>query len=77
VLEVEDGAGGIDPQLADRLFERGSAASPSRTRYRALLVRKTLDALQGTITIEATTQGSCVVCYIPKEVSDQDPDRRG
>ena len=32
------------------------------------LVRKTLDALQGEITIEDTTQGSCVVCYIPKEV---------
>ena len=32
------------------------------------LVRRTLDALQGEITIEATTQGSCVVCYIPKAV---------
>ncbi|MGL6541528.1 sensor histidine kinase [Aeromonas hydrophila] len=69
ILEVEDGAGGIDPALADRLFERGvsSKAEPDHGIGLAL-VRKTLDALQGTITIEATAQGSCVVCYIPKEV---------
>lgn len=69
ILEVEDGAGGIDPALADRLFERGvsSKAEPDHGIGLAL-VRKTLDALQGQITIEATTQGSCVVCYIPKEV---------
>ncbi|MGL6372323.1 ATP-binding protein [Aeromonas hydrophila] len=61
--------GGIDPALADRLFERGvsSKAEPDHGIGLAL-VRKTLDALQGQITIEATTQGSCVVCYIPKEV---------
>jgi two-component system CitB family sensor kinase len=28
VLEVEDGAGGIDPQLADRLFEQGVSSKP-------------------------------------------------
>ncbi|MGY4042244.1 ATP-binding protein [Aeromonas hydrophila] len=69
ILEVEDGAGGIDPALADRLFERGvsSKAEPDHGIGLAL-VRKTLDALQGIITIEATAQGSCVVCYIPKEV---------
>lgn len=69
VLEVEDGAGGIDPQLADRLFEQGVSSKPEPGHGIGLsLVRKTLDALQGEITIEATTQGSCVVCYIPKEV---------
>lgn len=69
ILEVEDGAGGIDPALADRLFERGvsSKAEPDHGIGLAL-VRKTLDALQGIITIEATARGSCVVCYIPKEV---------
>ncbi len=69
ILEVEDGAGGVDPALADTLFERGvsSKAEPGHGIGLAL-VRKTLDALQGTITIEATAQGSCVVCYIPKEV---------
>jgi two-component system CitB family sensor kinase len=69
ILEVEDGAGGVDPRLADSLFERGvsSKAEPGHGIGLAL-VRKTLDALQGTITIEATAQGSCVVCYIPKEV---------
>ncbi|MFM4861261.1 ATP-binding protein [Aeromonas media] len=68
-VEVEDGAGGVDPALADTLFERGvsSKAEPGHGIGLAL-VRKTLDALQGTITIEATAQGSCVVCYIPKEV---------
>ena len=51
------------------VFERGvsSKAEPGHGIGLAL-VRKTLDALQGTITIEATAQGSCVVCYIPKEV---------
>lgn len=69
MLEVEDGAGGIDPQLADRLFEQGVSSKPEPGHGIGLsLVRKTLDALQGEITIEATTQGSCVVCYIPKEV---------
>ncbi|MDR7018554.1 sensor histidine kinase [Aeromonas salmonicida] len=69
ILEVEDGAGGIDPALADRLFERGVSSKVEPGHGIGLaLVRKTLDALQGTITIEATTQGSCVVCYIPKEV---------
>ena len=69
VLEVEDGAGGIDPQLADRLFEQGVSSKPEPGHGIGLsLVRKTLDALQGEITIEATTQGSCVVCYIPMEV---------
>lgn len=69
ILEVEDGAGGVDPALADTLFERGvsSKAEPGHGIGLAL-VRKTLDSLQGQITIEATAQGSCVVCYIPKEV---------
>ncbi|HDX8369538.1 TPA: sensor histidine kinase [Aeromonas dhakensis] len=69
ILEVEDGAGGIDPALADRLFERGVSSKAEPDHGIGLsLVLKTLDVLQGQITIEATAQGSCVVCYIPKEV---------
>ena len=68
MLEVEDGAGGIDPQLADRLFEQGSAASPSQDTVSGSPGAQDPGCPAGEITIEATTQGSCVVCYIPKEV---------
>ncbi|MFG0831953.1 ATP-binding protein [Aeromonas bivalvium] len=69
VLEVEDGAGGVDPALVDRLFEPGVSCKAEPGHGIGLaLVRKTLDALKGQIHIEPTERGSCFVCYIPKDV---------
>ncbi|MFM5104135.1 sensor histidine kinase, partial [Aeromonas veronii] len=69
VLEVEDGAGGVDPVLADRLFEPGVSCKAEPGHGIGLaLVRKTLDALKGQMHIEPTERGSCFVCYIPKDV---------
>lgn len=66
ILEVSDAAGGVDPAVADRLFERG-AGTGSGSGLGLFLARGLVDRNGGDLTYHAIPGGSCFRIVLPVE----------
>ncbi|WP_428622089.1 ATP-binding protein [Sedimenticola sp.] len=71
IFEVEDQGPGISPELQDIIFEKGVSSKEREGHGFGLhLVKKLLDNLGGTVTVEpADKLGSRFIVYIPKQPS--------
>ena len=69
IFEVEDQGPGIDPEVQDRIFEKGVTSKPGNEHGFGLhLVRQFLDTWGGSITVENLSDagGSRFTLYLPK-----------
>ncbi len=72
IFEVEDQGPGIDPEVQDRIFEKGVTSKPGNEHgYGLHLVRQFLNPWGGSITVEnlGDAGGSCFTLYLPKSLT--------
>ncbi len=68
IIEVEDNGPGVPDHIVDRIFEKGVSSKTEKDHgYGLYLVKKILDSLGGTITLEPVSpKGSRFIIYLPK-----------
>ncbi|ABO67200.1 sensor histidine kinase [Geobacillus thermodenitrificans] len=72
IIEVEDNGLGIDPAVAERIYDRGFSTKASGLRgYGLDLVKKALEMLDGQITYQSKQgEGTVFTVIIPKQLAD-------
>jgi two-component system, NtrC family, sensor histidine kinase PilS len=74
-IEVRDAAGGIAPEIQDRLFEPFATTKPGGSGLGLAIVHRAIEAHRGVILVDSTSAGTCFTVLLPSEPVDQESPR--